>query len=135
VSVNSRSFDPSALFLRIGLRIVQLRDHNGWLQAELSRRSGIQPARLSRIERGKVKPRLDELVLLCRALVVSLDDLVFGTAGGSEEEGLLRTLLAAASPEDREAFRRLSRIFLIGYRQAGQTGTAHSAGSFHPQGD
>lgn len=101
--------------------MARLRDRNGWLQAELSRRTEIQPARISRIERGKVKPRLAELIQLSRVFLVPLDELVFGLVPTeeAEDERLLRAVLAAASPEDLEAFRRLFRILLIGFRQAG----------------
>ena len=118
-------FDISApqtleeLLLQIGPRVARLRDQNGWLQAELSRRTEIQPARISRIESGKVLPRLDELVRLGRALLASPDELVLGSAvtAETEEETLVRAIFSAASPEDRVAFRRLARIFLLGYRQ------------------
>jgi len=127
VSDNRTKFDETALraieelLLQIGPRVARLRDESGWLQTELSRRTEIQPARISRIERGKVKPRLDELIRLSRAFLMPLDELVFGTARTDEtgDESLLRALLSTASPEDLQAFRRFFHIFLIGFRQAG----------------
>jgi transcriptional regulator with XRE-family HTH domain len=116
--------------------VVEIRERNGWLQSELSRRSQIQSSRLSRIERGQVIARIDELIRLSRALLVSIDDLVFDrpAQGDDEEVRHLRALLAAASPEDRQAIRRFSRIFLIGYRQAGQTASGSPAGTSGSQG-
>lgn len=124
------------LLAQIGRRVVEIRERNGWLQSELSRRAQIQASRLSRIERAKVIPRLDELVRLSRALLLSLDDLVFAkpAQGDDEEVRLLRALLATASPEDRQAIRRFSRIFLIGYRQAGQHASGSPAGTSGSQG-
>jgi transcriptional regulator with XRE-family HTH domain len=134
VSDQSTRFDRLALqdlLAEIGCRVVEIRERNGWLQSELSRRAQIQPSRLSRIERGLVIARIDELIRLSRALLVSLDDLVFDppAQGADEEVRHLRALLAAASPEDRQAIRRFSHIFLIGYRQAGQTAPGSPAGT------
>ena len=47
---------------------------------DLGRRTGIQPGRLSQIERGLVTPRRDEIERLCRALGAEAGDL-FDAAG------------------------------------------------------
>ena len=63
---------------RFGSRLVELREHLGWSQRELGRRSAIRPERLSRLERGERSPRFEELLSLQGALGVSFDYLMPG---------------------------------------------------------
>ena len=48
--------------------LIAARNRLGWSQAELARRAGIQKASLSRIESGKIVPRVDSLLNLVRVL-------------------------------------------------------------------
>jgi transcriptional regulator with XRE-family HTH domain len=101
-----------------GGRVAEQRRTRGWTQREASQRLGLQASRLSRIERGTVWPRLEELVGMRRLYVLGLDEMVFGPGrdGGREEESLLRQICEMAAPEDREALIRLLRATLAGFR-------------------
>jgi transcriptional regulator with XRE-family HTH domain len=57
---------------------VQQRERYGWKQRELARRLGMDPDKLSKIERGVREPSISELMRLARELDCSLDDLVLG---------------------------------------------------------
>jgi transcriptional regulator with XRE-family HTH domain len=57
---------------------VELRQHFGWSQRELSRRTGISPDRLSKLEHGVRPARFEEVLALQRAFGVSFDDLLPG---------------------------------------------------------
>jgi len=105
---------------RVGSRIAERRIAKGWSQREVGRRTGMHPTRLSRIERGGVTPRLEELVALHGALEMGLDEMVFG-APSSAAAGELRELLATIPPEDREALLRVLRILISGYRLSRET--------------
>src|SRR5436305_7476313 len=76
-----------------GVRLAQLRRGKGWTQRELSRRAGIDPGRLSRLERGVGRVTAAELVRFSKALGAGLDEIVFGTSSPeSEWHRLLREL-------------------------------------------
>ncbi|MBN6040522.1 helix-turn-helix transcriptional regulator [Amycolatopsis sp. 195334CR] len=57
-------------------RIRALRVAQGWSLDELAARAGLSPSSLSRIETGRRRLALDQLVTLARALDTSLDQLV-----------------------------------------------------------
>lgn len=119
---------------QLGSRIAQRRTSKGWSQREVGRRAGIHSTRLSRIERGGVKPRLEELVALHGALGMGLDEMVFGTeasAAGAEERvaGELRDLIETMPPEDREAVLRILRTLVSGYRASRETLKPSSEGT------
>ena len=80
----------------LGSRIVELRSSRGWKQVELSRRTGIEPPRLSRIENGRAAPTLGELVRLREALEAGIDEMVFGHPAA----GALRRLAADLKPPE-----------------------------------
>lgn len=107
---------------RFGVRVAKQRHEHGWKQREVSRRTGIHPTRLSRIERGAVWPGIGELVALERVFGLGLDELVFGPKAipvpGSEEERLIRAILETAPTDDRDALLRYLRATLTGYRIA-----------------
>lgn len=104
---------------RLGSRIVKLRSSRGWKQVELSRRTGIEPPRLSRIEKGRTTPTLEELVRLRRALEADLEELVFGGRPPSPA-GTLRELAAEIDPEggvrDLNVLETLLRYLVAGYQ-------------------
>lgn len=60
----------------IGRRIVANRLHRRLSQAAVSRRAGIHPSYLSRIETGRVHPTVRTAARIAAALKVSLDDLL-----------------------------------------------------------
>jgi len=61
---------------RIGTRIRQEREARGWSLAEFSRRTGIQPPNLSRVESGKHTPSLETIDRVADALGVRVVDLI-----------------------------------------------------------
>jgi len=96
---------------------VELRSSHGWRQVELSRRSGIEPARLSRIENGRTVPTLLELIQLRNVLGTDLEHIVFG---GPSPAGTLRQLAAEIDPQgaphDLHVLERLLHYLVAGYQ-------------------
>lgn len=90
----------------------------GWRQRELSRRARFDPPRLSRIERGKVRVTLAELVRLGMALETGLDELVFGPPPTLKGEWaqMARELERTLDEDDQACARRLLRAFVLGLR-------------------
>jgi transcriptional regulator with XRE-family HTH domain len=68
--------DDGALDGLVRRRIRALRVAQGWSLEELARRAHLSPSSLSRIETGRRRLALDQLVDLARALDTSLDQLV-----------------------------------------------------------
>lgn len=102
---------------RFGRRIAEQRRARGWKQRELSRRTGIPPTRLSRVENGDVRPRIEELVALRHALAVGLDELVFGrppATYGGRLESLARTFEEVGAPPAIDVVERLLRCLIQG---------------------
>lgn len=101
----------------LGARVAQRRVQLGWKQIELSRRTGIAPTRLSRLETGRCAPRLEELIQLCAALDTDLDQIVFGKpAGSSPTQRLAGEVDRLGSPEELEVIRRLLHCLISGYQ-------------------
>lgn len=109
---------PASYYRDIGSRLTKLRATRGWRQRELSRRARFDPPRLSRIERGKARVTLPELVRLGMALETGLDELVFGPPPTLEGEWphLLRELEKALGEDDLACARKLLRAFVLGLR-------------------
>ena len=59
-----------------GAALKQLRKTNGWTLAEVSKRTGIPPSTLSRIENDRVSPTYDLLARLSQGLSVDMAQLV-----------------------------------------------------------
>jgi len=115
LAVHAASVDLRA----VGPRIIDLRNRRGWTQRTLARQTGLRPAQLSKIERSRKLPQLDETVLLARALGVGLDELVFGRAPRPEMLHLLREVDAIGSPEEMAGLGRILQLLLLGYKAAG----------------
>jgi transcriptional regulator with XRE-family HTH domain len=100
----------------LGSRIVELRSSRGWKQVELSRRAGLEPPRLSRIENGRSVPTLGELARLREALQAGLDEIVFGDPAA----GALRRLATELKPDGArsgiETLERLLHYLVRGYQ-------------------
>jgi len=60
----------------IGKRIAARRNQQGLSQGTVSRRSGLDPSYLSRIENGKVHPTVRTAMRIADALRISLEDLL-----------------------------------------------------------
>ena len=61
---------------RIGRRIASLRKRRGTSQATVSRRAGIDPSYLSRIETGRIQPTVRTAMKIARALRSPIEDLL-----------------------------------------------------------
>lgn len=100
----------------VGRRIGELRTLRGWTQRELCRRTGIDPARLSRIEKGAT-PKLGELLQIGAALNAGLEDLVLPDELPSDDEiTRLARGLERLAPEEREIVLRVVRAAILGFR-------------------
>jgi len=111
--------DPLEDFSRtFGSRLTQLRGARGWKQRELSRRAGIDPGRLSKLERGVARVSVPELIRLSLALGAGLDELVFGASASLEGEWhrLLREVEEAGGPPAVDCATRMLQAFAFGFR-------------------
>ena len=79
--------DPAAVGRHIGSKVRRLRGSLGLTLGEVTKRSGISRAMLSRLETGDVMPSLETLVALTDALGVGLSSLFheLGTGAGSAQ--------------------------------------------------
>lgn len=68
----------------IGKRIRELRDSEGWTQADLSKVSGINSMHISHFENDRRQPSIRNAILLCVALNCSMDWLTRGKRCGHE---------------------------------------------------
>jgi len=103
-------------FRRLASRIAEQRKVRGWNQREASQRAGIQPDRLSRIERG-AEPGIDEAVALSRAYGMSFEELLYGAARAGDELDLLaQEIRSVLPPDDFRAILRIFRALVVGYR-------------------
>lgn len=75
-----------------GERIIQARDHRGWSQRELAKRTGFSNQQISKVETGAVNTPIETLARIAEALEVPLSELV-GTLNGelSDRETALAT--------------------------------------------
>ncbi|HSS52306.1 MAG TPA: helix-turn-helix transcriptional regulator [Thermoanaerobaculia bacterium] len=100
----------------VGRRIGELRTLRGWTQRELCRRTGIDPARLSRIEKGAT-PKLEELLRIGAALNAGLEDLVLpDEAPSAGEVARLARNLERLAPEERQIVLRVVQAAILGFR-------------------
>ena len=102
----------------LGSRLMQLRRLRGWNQRELSRRSTIDPGRLSKLERGVARVSVPELIRLSSALGTGLDELVFGSPVSLEEKWhrLLGELEKSGGSRAIDCATRLLQALVLGYR-------------------
>ena len=104
--------------LQFGRRIVHHRRARGWNQKELGLRVSIRSSRLSRLERGKVEPRLEELLRLRAAFGGTLDALIIAPdLAASDLVDLLRELEKYATPDEVETLSRMLRLLSRGLRR------------------
>lgn len=64
------------LKIKLGKRIVMLREQKGWSQSDLARACNKDRQAIEKLENGKVNPTLYTLLELANALEVSLPELV-----------------------------------------------------------
>lgn len=63
-------------FLKLGLKIKELRVLKGFTQLQLATDIGIEKTNLSRIERGMTNPTYSTLLIISRGLGISVKELV-----------------------------------------------------------
>lgn len=74
--------DDEAVLQNVGPRLRGLRQARGMTLTELAGLTGLVPSTVSRIERGQIRPTLEQLLPLARAYAVPLDELVAAPATG-----------------------------------------------------
>jgi len=77
----------------LGLRIATLRRAAGISQSELANMLKISPSAVGMYEQGRREPALDILAAMAEFFGVTIDFLVTGKAGNTEEEDRLTQLL------------------------------------------
>lgn len=100
---------------QFGRRVVSRRRARGWNQKELADRTSIPSSRLSRLERGKAVPRLEEQFRFKAVLGGSLDDLLFDPEpSASSLAQLVRELEESAPASELELLYRMLRHLIDG---------------------
>jgi len=102
----------------LGRRIAARRNQTGRSQRQLARETDIASSRLSRIERGRCKVQLGELVRLCETLRLDLDESVFGrTFSQGRLVRLARLLEEVADPGEVDVLERFLGCLIDGKRK------------------
>lgn len=104
----------------LGRRIAQRRRSRGWMQKELARQASLDPARLSRLERGKATPKLQEVIKLRAVLGGTIDDLLFEpeAPGGEPLSRLVQEIEQLATEDQLRMLGELTRLLVLGLRGA-----------------
>jgi transcriptional regulator with XRE-family HTH domain len=108
----------------IGDVIKALREARGWTQAELARKSGLQPAHINQLESGKKKNSTQRtLEALAKAFEMSLSELMraLGVGGDSPPDTMRDMIIDAEFRELTAIWPRLpagDRLALIAAAQA-----------------
>lgn len=89
-------------YISIGSRIREIRKENGWTQAKLAEKSGVEPSNISHIERAATKLSLPTLINIANALGVTLDEIVYGNLTKSAHISIkiIDNILADCSDEE-----------------------------------
>ncbi len=96
----------------LGPRIATLRRAAGISQSELAKMLKISPSAVGMYEQGRREPALDVLVEMANIFGVTIDFLVTGKAGTSEEEArLTQLLLERVNASDLRLNNRSTRPF------------------------
>lgn len=96
--------------IAMGIRIRAVREQAGWTQELLAEMIDISPVHLSRIENGRVTPRVDILMRLSEILQVSMDELLYDEHQLSREFCLFERKMKRLNGEDK---RFVFRVFLL----------------------
>ena len=70
----------------MGIRLLELREKQGWTQAELSAVSGVSQQFISAVERGERIPNVYIALKLATALGVTVEEMVEATINGAGGE-------------------------------------------------
>lgn len=94
----------------MGTRIRALREQGGWTQELLAEKINISPVHLSRIENGRVTPRVDILMRLSEVLQISMDEILYDEHQSSREFCLFERKMKRLNGDDK---RFAFRVFLL----------------------
>ena len=81
----SKSADPAAKALSIGVNIRRYRTAEGLTLKELADRSGVSIATISKIETGKISGGFETIYKIARGLGVLVTEIIIDHAGGREQ--------------------------------------------------
>jgi transcriptional regulator with XRE-family HTH domain len=124
--------DASDLLSSIRERITSLRNQRGWNKETLSQRAGMRPQRLSNLERGVHKLRLDDLLRLAEAFGVSLDELAYGAPSRRGRLALLAGRIEALAPAGEELAACATVLELLLAALAMRSSARPAPGDTHP---
>ncbi len=98
-------------YVKIGMRIRQVRKVKGWSQDALAKKVGISMSFLGHIERGSRVMSLETFSGICRALGAGADELLWGVAYPSESllEMWDRSDQKAAQPDSYAMYVRIMK--------------------------
>ena len=88
-------------YVKMGMRIRQVRKAKGWSQDELAGKCGISMSFLGHIERGTRIMSLETFVSICGALDADADELLWGRVHPSD--ALLDMLKPSGSESDKKS--------------------------------
>lgn len=122
--------DLEMTILSIGEKIAQLRRERNWTQRELADKAGVTQNQVSRIEKGKSRPRTSTLETFAEALGVSVEDLennpifekenpVAQMAQEDPDMAALFAQISLLSPKQREAI-KITLSSMISYQKVRQ---------------
>ena len=86
----------------LGAEIKAQRNARGWTLEELSQRSGVSIAAISKIEKGQSRPSFDTLLSIARCLQMNFVDIMDGASGLQPQAVMAR--LISTKAEDAELF-------------------------------
>lgn len=96
----------------IGDQIKCIRKKSGLSQQELSDKSGISKAQISRLESGSQdNPQIKTVIPIATTLGVSLEDLIYGEK--SENLSYLSRTLESLPEEDKKTIKKLIKMWVL----------------------
>ena len=68
--------DKSDFLIKLGKRVIKLREQKGWTQAELARNCDKERQSIERLENGKINPSAYYLYEISEGLGISINELL-----------------------------------------------------------
>lgn len=116
---------PGLLFVTIGKNIASLRRQQGLTQAQFSEQLGMEPASLSRIERGLSGPSITTLAKMAEILNCPLGALFTNSSGSEADEGhLIGEMLRSLSNDQRRFLLSQLQTWIQFLRDGSEQGNA-----------
>ncbi len=95
---------------QVGRRLRDLRLQAGLTQPELGERARMAAAEISKIENGRRTPTLETLERLCRALGVSVEEVVAAPVPADEQELVINQILMRLRGQPAETLVRVAAV-------------------------